>query len=114
MTIRTGCPGLLSGKRTSNEDTESPETHESRLTRSPQGKPMVDQIRAYWNEHIHDLEIARYPIGTREFFRELTDYRHEKLEYLRQQEAIVSGPAQKFALTKQIEEAEQMIRELGG
>lgn len=82
MTIKTGYADLLNSKRTSNEDTGSPETHESRLTRSPQGKPMVDQIRAYWNEHIHDLEIARYPIGTREFFGELTDYRLEKLEYL--------------------------------
>lgn len=38
----------------------------------------------------------------------------EKLDYLQQQEAIVSDPAQKFALKKQIEEAEQKIREFGG
>jgi hypothetical protein len=37
----------------------------------------------------------------------------EKLEYLRQQEAITADPAQKFALKKQIEEAEQKIHELG-
>ena len=39
-------------------------------------------IRAYWNEHIHDLEIARHPVGTRGFFEELEVYRFGKLEYL--------------------------------
>ena len=38
----------------------------------------------------------------------------EKLDYLQQQEAITADPAQKFALKKQIEEAEEKIRELGG
>ncbi|MFT5470530.1 MAG: hypothetical protein ACI8UO_005659 [Verrucomicrobiales bacterium] len=38
----------------------------------------------------------------------------EKLDYLRQQEAIASDPAQKFALKKQIEEAAERIREFGG
>jgi hypothetical protein len=38
----------------------------------------------------------------------------EKLEFLQQQEAIASDPAQKFALKKQIEEAKQKIQELGG
>lgn len=38
----------------------------------------------------------------------------EKLEYLREQEAIIADPAQKFALKKQIEEAERKIHELGG
>jgi hypothetical protein len=33
---------------------------------------------------------------------------------LQQQEAIIADPAQKFALKKQIEEAEQKICELGG
>ncbi len=37
----------------------------------------------------------------------------EKFEYLQQQLAISADPAQKFALKKQIEEAEQKIRELG-
>lgn len=37
----------------------------------------------------------------------------EKLEYLRQQAAILSDPAQKFQLKKQIEEAEAKIREWG-
>jgi SAM-dependent methyltransferase len=41
-----------------------------------------DAIREYWNKHIHDLEIARHPVGTREFFEELEIYRFGKLEYL--------------------------------
>ncbi|MBL8470424.1 MAG: toll/interleukin-1 receptor domain-containing protein [Rhodocyclaceae bacterium] len=36
----------------------------------------------------------------------------EKLEFLRQQEAIAADAAQKFAIKKQIEEAEAKIREL--
>ena len=43
---------------------------------------MVDAIRAYWNERIHDLEIARHPVGTQEFFQELEEYRFQKLDYL--------------------------------
>jgi SAM-dependent methyltransferase len=42
----------------------------------------LDAIRAYWNKHIHDLEIARHPVGTRGFFEELEVYRFSKLEYL--------------------------------
>jgi len=38
----------------------------------------------------------------------------EKLDYLRQQEAIIAYPAQKFSMKKQIEEAQQKIAELGG
>lgn len=39
-------------------------------------------IRRYWNERIHDLEMASHPVGTREFFDELDDYRFDKLHYL--------------------------------
>ncbi len=38
----------------------------------------------------------------------------EKLDFLREQEAIAADPAQKFALIKQIEEAERKVPELGG
>jgi hypothetical protein len=38
----------------------------------------------------------------------------EKLDYLQQQEAISADAAQKFALRKQIEDAREKIRELGG
>ena len=37
----------------------------------------------------------------------------EKLDYLQQQQAITADPAQKFALKKQIEEAQAKIQELG-
>jgi 2-polyprenyl-3-methyl-5-hydroxy-6-metoxy-1,4-benzoquinol methylase len=43
---------------------------------------LIPRIRDYWNEHIHDLEIATAPIGTGEFFDELDNYRFEKLSYL--------------------------------
>jgi hypothetical protein len=38
----------------------------------------------------------------------------EKLAYLQNQEAITADPAQKFALSKQIEECQQKIKELAG
>jgi len=44
--------------------------------------PSIAAIRDYWNEHIHDLEIARHPVGSAGFFQELADYRYEKLHYL--------------------------------
>jgi ubiquinone/menaquinone biosynthesis C-methylase UbiE len=43
---------------------------------------VMETIRSYWNEHIHDLKIARHPLGSREFFAEIEAYRFEKLEYL--------------------------------
>jgi 2-polyprenyl-3-methyl-5-hydroxy-6-metoxy-1,4-benzoquinol methylase len=42
----------------------------------------IEAIRAYWNEHIHDLQIARHPVGRKEFFDEIEAYRFDKLEYL--------------------------------
>ncbi len=43
---------------------------------------LLEQIRDYWNAHIHDLEIATHPVGTAEFFQELAEYRFDKLHYL--------------------------------
>jgi SAM-dependent methyltransferase len=45
---------------------------------------MIDTIARYWNEHIHDLEMTRHTVGTREFFDDLDDYRFDKLHYLPQ------------------------------
>jgi ubiquinone/menaquinone biosynthesis C-methylase UbiE len=45
---------------------------------------LLEAIRVYWNEHIHDLEIATHPIGTPGFFQELDEYRFDKLRYLPQ------------------------------
>ncbi len=43
---------------------------------------MIDAIQRYWNERIHDLEMTEHPVGTREFFDDLDDYRFDKLHYL--------------------------------
>jgi ubiquinone/menaquinone biosynthesis C-methylase UbiE len=51
---------------------------------------LLEEIRAYWNAHIHDLEIATQPVGTAGFFRELAEYRFDKLHYLAQ---VVRFPA---------------------
>ena len=44
--------------------------------------PLLESIRAYWNEHVHDLEMTDHPVGSREFFAELDEYRFDKLRYL--------------------------------
>jgi hypothetical protein len=40
------------------------------------------KITTYWNERIHDLAITTYPVGTPGFFRQLEEYRYDKLNYL--------------------------------
>lgn len=42
----------------------------------------TEEVRAYWNENIHDQEIAQHPVGTIGFFEDLDAYRFEKLDYL--------------------------------
>jgi ubiquinone/menaquinone biosynthesis C-methylase UbiE len=42
----------------------------------------MSRIANYWDEHIHDLSITTYPVGTREFFQQLDEYRYDKLNYL--------------------------------
>ena len=43
---------------------------------------MIDAIRQYWNERIHDLEMTDADVGTKRFFDDLDDYRFDKLHYL--------------------------------
>jgi ubiquinone/menaquinone biosynthesis C-methylase UbiE len=43
---------------------------------------LISRIAAYWDEHIHDLAITTYPVGTPGFFRQLDEYRYDKLNYL--------------------------------
>jgi len=43
---------------------------------------VIDAIQHYWNERIHDLEMTTHPVGSREFFDDLDDYRFDKLHYL--------------------------------
>lgn len=42
----------------------------------------VDEVRAYWEQHIHDLEITKHPVGSRGFFEDLDQYHFEKLHHL--------------------------------
>src|SRR6185436_10867138 len=42
----------------------------------------IDDIREYWNRHIHDLEITQHPVGTPGFFADLDEYHFEKLHHL--------------------------------
>ena len=39
-------------------------------------------VRAYWNDHIHDLDISKHTAGSREFFDDLDQYHFEKLHHL--------------------------------
>jgi SAM-dependent methyltransferase len=43
---------------------------------------VIDAIARYWNERIHDLEMTEHPVGSREFFDDLDEYRFDKLHYL--------------------------------
>ncbi len=49
---------------------------------SPSGAPTTADVRQYWNEHIHDLEITSHPAGTPGFFSDLDQYHFEKLHHL--------------------------------
>jgi len=42
----------------------------------------VEEVRAYWEQHIHDLEITTHPVGSRGFFADLDQYHFEKLHHL--------------------------------
>src|SRR6185369_3951748 len=42
----------------------------------------IDEVRGYWERHIHDLEITRHPVGSRGFFADLDQYHFEKLHHL--------------------------------
>jgi SAM-dependent methyltransferase len=39
-------------------------------------------VRAYWNSHIHDLEVTSHPPGSAGFFADLEQYHFEKLHHL--------------------------------
>lgn len=39
-------------------------------------------VKAYWETHIHDLEITRHPPGSPGFFADLEHYHFEKLHHL--------------------------------
>ncbi len=50
---------------------------------SPSGAaPTTADVRDYWNQHIHDLEITSHPVGSPGFFADLDQYHFEKLHHL--------------------------------
>jgi len=57
-------------------------THAARATRYSFCVTTIDDVRTYWNQHIHDLEITRHPVGSRGFFDDLDQYHFEKLHHL--------------------------------
>ena len=50
-------------------------------TRSDRPSSQRD-VRAYWDAHIHDLEITTHPPGSAGFFADLEQYHFEKLHHL--------------------------------
>ena len=42
----------------------------------------IEEVREYWNAHIHDLEVSTQPPGSRGFFDDLDRYHFEKLHHL--------------------------------
>ena len=44
--------------------------------------PLTARVRAYWNEHIHDLAITSHPVGSPGFFQDLDEYHFDKLHHL--------------------------------
>lgn len=66
--------------------------HESATRKNEKRKPvlsgsmshaeLIREIREYWNSHIHDLAVAKHPVGTKGFFEDLDEYRFDKLRYL--------------------------------
>src|SRR5574339_816974 len=46
------------------------------------GSPSTADVRTYWNQHIHDLDISSAQPGTPEFFKDLDQYHFEKLHHL--------------------------------
>jgi len=44
----------------------------------------ITAVRAYWNRHIHDLEITSHAVGSPGFFADLDEYHFDKLHHLLQ------------------------------
>jgi SAM-dependent methyltransferase len=42
----------------------------------------IEEVREYWNAHIHDLDVSTQPPGSRGFFDDLDRYHFEKLHHL--------------------------------
>ena len=44
--------------------------------------PGTSDVRAYWNQRIHDLGITVHPVGSPGFFADLDEYHFDKLHHL--------------------------------
>jgi SAM-dependent methyltransferase len=44
--------------------------------------PTPEDVRDYWNRHIHDLDVTTHPPGSAGFFADLDQYHFEKLHHL--------------------------------
>ena len=49
---------------------------------SVHSSPANAAVRDYWNQHIHDLEVTKHPVGSPGFFADLDEYHFEKLHHL--------------------------------
>jgi SAM-dependent methyltransferase len=49
---------------------------------SPRAAASTADVRRYWNQHIHDLEITTHAVGSPGFFSDLESYHFEKLHHL--------------------------------
>ncbi|MCP5095924.1 MAG: class I SAM-dependent methyltransferase [Chloroflexi bacterium] len=71
-------------------------TNTTLSTNAPANSDVIKAIGDYWNDHIHDLEIATHPIGSAGFFRELDEYRYDKLRYMPEVVDFPSYKGKKF------------------
>src|ERR1700681_2581946 len=69
---------------TSTSNVFSVSRSRSRRTRNSivSGVATTDEVRDYWERHIHDLDITRHAVGSRGFFDDLDQYHFEKLHHL--------------------------------
>lgn len=46
-------------------------------------KTKLEDVRNYWNQYTNDIEITEKPLGSKEFFKDLRDYRFKtKFSYM--------------------------------
>src|SRR5262247_3411426 len=69
------------GRRRSNR-TGDPGHESSRTSYIVFAVATIDEVRDYWNTHIHDLDVSTETPGSRGFFDDLDRYHFEKLHHL--------------------------------
>jgi SAM-dependent methyltransferase len=52
------------------------------FSRSKSNRADVQELRGYWETHIHDSSLSANEMGSKEFFHDLEEYHYEKLSYL--------------------------------